>query len=134
MRESANTSVHGPVDPWVRENCSGAPYAGVKLVTCPLVLANPPAIFCASLTTFAIPKSSSLTEHSPRGSPTTKTLPGLTSLWAMPFRCAKARASAAGSEQVRQSPVSVRGRGTLRAFSSAITASSVEPSGHSRTM
>ena len=61
MSASANTSVHGPVAPCVRENCSGAPYAGVKLVTCPLVLVNEPAIFCASLTTFAMPKSRSFT-------------------------------------------------------------------------
>ena len=54
---SANTSVHGPVEPCARENCSGAPYAGVNEVTCPLVFANDPAIFCASWTTLAMPKS-----------------------------------------------------------------------------
>ena len=32
----------GPSTPCVRENCSGAPYAGVKLVTWPLVLVNVP--------------------------------------------------------------------------------------------
>src|SRR5438046_2961518 len=53
---SANTSVHGPVAPCVRVNCSGAPYAGVNDVTWPLVLANEPAIFCASCTTLAMPK------------------------------------------------------------------------------
>ena len=86
MSASENTSVHGPVEPTVRVNCSGAPYAGVKLVTWPLVLVNVPAIFCASETTLAIPKSSSFTEASPRGSPRTNTLPGLMSRCAMPFR------------------------------------------------
>lgn len=61
MSASEKTSVQGPVEPWVLVNCSGAPYAGVKLVTCPLVLVNNPAIFWASLTTFAMPKSSSFT-------------------------------------------------------------------------
>ena len=71
----------------------------MKLVTCPLVFVNEPAIFCASLTTFAMPKSSSFTVQSPRGSPRTKTLPGLTSRWAIPLRCASASASAAGSSR-----------------------------------
>ena len=44
----------------------------MKLVTCPVVLLNVPAAFCMSPTTLAIPKSSSLTVASPRGSPMTK--------------------------------------------------------------
>ena len=43
MSASANTSVHGPVAPCERENCSGAPYAGVNDVTLPCVCANEPA-------------------------------------------------------------------------------------------
>jgi hypothetical protein len=132
MSARENTSVHGPVAPCVRENCSGAPYAGVKLVTCPLVLLNEPAIFCASVTTFAMPKSSSFTVQSPRGSPRTKTFPGLMSRCAMPLRCASASASAAGSSN-RTASTTVRGE-SLRVFSSSITASSVAPSSHSRTM
>ena len=132
MSASANTSVHGPVDPCVRENCSGAPYAGVKLVTCPLVLAKAPAIFCASEATFAMPKSRSLTVASPRGSPMTKMFAGLTSRCATPFRWASASASDAGSSSCTVS-AGVR-RGRERPFSAAKTASSVAPSSHSRTM
>ena len=117
MSASENTSVHGPVAPCVRENCSGAPYAGVKLVTWPLVLVNVPAIFCASDTTFAIPKSRSLTVASPRGSPRTKMLPGLMSRCATPLRCASASASAAGSSRCTAS--AARAKGRPRAFSSA---------------
>ena len=75
---SANTSVHGPVVPIARENCSGAPYAGVNAVNTPVFLKAPASR--TSSTTFAMPKSRSLTTASgPRASPTTKTFAGFTS-------------------------------------------------------
>ena len=47
MSASAKTSVHGPVAPCVRLNCSGAPYAGVNDVTRPAGLRERPLLGCA---------------------------------------------------------------------------------------
>ncbi len=119
--------------PFARENCSGAPYAGVNDVICPDVFAKEPAIFCASCTTLAIPKSRIFTvAEGERGSPRTKMFAGFTSRCAIPFVCASESASAAGSSR-RIVSVTPRG-GSPAAFSFWRIDSSVSPSSHSRTM
>ena len=100
MSASENTSVHGPVAPCVRENCSGAPYAGREARDLAAGLGERPRHLLRVVARPWRCRSRAASRCSRRADRRARRCcPGLTSRWAMPLRCASASASAAGSSR-----------------------------------